>query len=97
MAATSNSISNSVSNLKSVNFSQLTQAEILQIEEKGRQTPDLIISSPSTNKGKVYFRKFSTNLYQKHDWLTGCREKKLTVLFSVLALWGRHSLDARQS
>ena len=75
MAASSNSNSNSVSNLKTVDFSQQTQAEKLQIKEKARQTPDLITSSPSTCKRKVYIRKFNADLYQKHDWLTGYRER----------------------
>ena len=72
MSANRNNNTNSVFNLLSVNFYQLTHSEKVQIKENGRQTPDLSISSPSTSNGKVYIHQFNSDLYQKHDWLTGC-------------------------
>ena len=60
----------------------------MQIKENGRQTPDLSISSPSTSNGKVYLRQFNSDLYQKHDWLTGCDKRNSLFCFPCLLYGG---------
>ena len=82
---------NSVSFLKDLNFGRLTLAEKVKIKSKGRHTPDLSITSPGTSKGKVYIRKFNNDLYQKHDWLTGCNERNSLFCFPCL-LFGSDSV-----
>ena len=79
---------NSVSFLKDLNFGRLTLAEKVKIKSKGRHTPDLSITSPGTSKGKVYIRKFNNDLYQKHDWLTGCNERNSLFCFPCLLFGG---------
>jgi len=77
-------VTNSVNYLKSLNFMELTRAEKVLIKDIGRDTPDLIISAPANSKGKVYIRKFNSDIYQKHDWLTGCSERNSLFCFPCL-------------
>jgi len=46
---------NSVNYLKSINFRRLTLAEKVQIKDRGKDTPDLIISKPASSKGRYIF------------------------------------------
>ena len=66
---------NTVKYLQSINFSQLTLNEKVEIKAKGRHTSVLAILQKSTSRSKDYTRQFNTNIYQKCEWLCRCDEK----------------------
>ena len=81
-------LNNTVAYLKGVKFLHLTLAEKLEIKAKGRHCPDLEIEAAASSKGKQYRRKFNCNLYEKHNWLTGCSETNGLYCFPRLLCGG---------
>ena len=79
---------NTVKYLQSINFSQLTLNEKVEIKAKGRHTPVLAILQKSTSKIKDYTRQFNTNIYKKCEWLCGCNTKNALFYFPCLVLGG---------
>ena len=77
-------LNNTVAYLKGVKFLHLTLAEKLEIKAKGRHCPDLAIEAATSSQGKQYRKKFSCNLYEKHNWLTGCYETNGLYCFPCL-------------
>ena len=84
-------LNNTVAYLKGIRFLQLTLAEKLTIKEKGRHCPDVVIKSSASSKGKRYSRKFNRDLYEKHNWLTGCSDTNALYCFPCL-LYGGESV-----
>lgn len=82
---------NSVKYLQSINFSQLTLNEKIEIKARGRHTPVLSIHQSSTSRSKEYTRQFNISVYQKCEWLCGCDEKNALFCFPCLVLGGDSS------
>ena len=81
-------LNDTVSYLKGIKFLQLTLDEKLQIKAKGRHCPNLTIEKSSVSKGKQYNRKFKPDIYEKHNWLTGCSETNKLYCFPCLLFGG---------
>ena len=77
----------SVKYLQSVQFSSLTKAEKLEVKEitVGRPTPNLKIEQRGANKNYTFTRKFSSDIYEKFNWLCGCEE--VNAVFCFPCLW----------
>jgi len=84
-------LNNTVTFLKGVKYLQLPLAEKLNIKQKGRHCPNVIIESAASSKGKKYSRKFNRDLYEKHKWLTGCCDTNALYCFPCL-LYGGESV-----
>ena len=76
-------LNNTVAYLKGKRFLWLTLAEKLTIKQKGRHCPDAKLKSSFSSKGKRYNRKFNRDLYEKHNWLTGCSDTNALLILIV--------------
>ena len=78
----------SVLYLQNISFSSLSLAEKNEINNLGRETPDLLISQSSSRRNQTYCRKFNVSIYSKHKWLCGCPEKNALFCFPCLLFGG---------
>lgn len=72
-----NEAKHSVIYLQKINFARLEFQEKIEIKSLGRLTPDLNICQVSESRSNNYHGKFYSDLYKKHNWLTGCPKKKM--------------------
>lgn len=78
----------SVEYLKKLTFSQLSLNEKLEIKNKGRSTPDIIINQTGISNNKKYNRSFNRDWYQTLKWLCGCDITNRLFCFPCLLFGG---------
>jgi hypothetical protein len=66
--------------LQGIKFSPLTIAKKTQFKNLGSATSNLVIYQSSTNRIQTYARKLNSAVYAKHKWLSGCAEKKCSIM-----------------
>ncbi|XP_030760634.1 uncharacterized protein LOC115885760 [Sitophilus oryzae] len=70
-------------------FFKYSYNERLELKQKGRPLPDLVIEQPSSSKGKSYYtRKFTRDIYSKNNWICGCNRKNALYCFTCLLFGG---------
>lgn len=74
--------------LKKITFSQLPLHEKLEIKNKGRSTPDIVIHQTGVSNSKKYIRSFNSDWYQKLKWLCGCDVTNRLFCFPCLLFGG---------
>lgn len=77
-----------VEHLKKIAFSQLSLHEKMEIKNKGRPTPDIIITQEGISKNKKYIRSFNSEWYKKIKWLCGCETRNALFCFPCLLYGG---------
>ena len=82
---------NSVSNLQSKHFSELSDEEKLKVKELGRPLPDINIVQTVTTGKRQFKRIFRKELYNNHDWLCGCEIKNALFCFPCILFGGEQS------
>ena len=80
-----------VSELLKLSFSRLTNEEKAALKKRGRCTPELKFAVEGHSHGKSYKRGFSTNWYEKKDWLCGCEDRNALFCFPCLIFGGETS------
>ena len=54
-----------VEELKTLNFDRLSKQEKLNVKLRGRPTPMIQLSKPSSSNGKKYIKSFKKNIFRK--------------------------------
>lgn len=75
---------NSVSNILSRPFSQLSLTEKTEIKTLGRPTPHLNLEQLGQYKGREYRRRFQPGVYTEHEWLCGCDARNAFFCFPCI-------------
>ena len=58
-----------VEELKALNFDRLSKQEKLNVKLRGRPTPMIQLSKPSSSNGKKNIKSFKEKYFQEKDWL----------------------------
>lgn len=74
--------------IKNITFSRLSLSEKVQLKNKGRPTPNILITQVGISKNKKYVRSFNTEWYEKIKWLCGCINKNALFCFPCLLFGG---------
>ena len=73
-----------VEELKALNFDRLSKQEKLNVKLRGRPTPMIQLSKPSSSNGKKYIKSFKEKYFQEKDWLCSSRVDNSLYCFPCL-------------
>lgn len=65
----------------------------MQIKEKGRPLPDMVIEYRGISRGNQYTRKFNSQIYTRNKWICGCKLKNSFFCFPCILFGGGKSDD----
>ncbi|XP_063046928.1 zinc finger MYM-type protein 1-like [Engraulis encrasicolus] len=75
---------NSVALLKQYPFIRRSDEDKKRVKVLGPDCPELLISQSTTDRGRTYVRTFSSSVYGRWNWLTGCEVSNALYCFPCL-------------